>query len=883
MIFRIEKLIRRARRATSRNQWLVKILGLSVASQSADTKNAERKHGLIILQIDGLSKQQLSKALNSNRMPFLASLLNNEHYHLDSLYSGIPSSTPSVQGELFYGVKGCVPAFSFKRHQDNKVVVMLEPNAAATVEAQLVEKGGQPLLRDGSAFSNIFSGGAKESSFCASSMGWSSVMPTNNIVKMAIFAVLNAYSFLRVAVLMVVELLLALIDFVRGLIGGRDLLQELKFVPTRVAACVLMRELVTIGVKLDAARGLPIIHANLIGYDEQAHRRGPQSKFAHWSLGGIDNAIKRIWNSAERSEIRDYDIWVYSDHGQEITTSFPKAHQQSIKTAIQNVFSERFDSIDKEGGEDGQENSQEKGSQDIDSSQASKRRRASHSESSGVWSSRVNWLGIPNFEKWFAAKEERKIQTKKQPEVIAMGPVGFVYSNEDLSVVDKTEIAKAMVAKATVPMVMVANRDSVQAKVMRDIKQQSMVSAWTAEACYQLPQDKVQVLGADHPFLDDVCDDLINLCFHPDSGDFVISGWRPGEPTMSFRIENGAHAGPGMNETHAFALTPGDTQFSTSGKNYLRMTNLRETALRQLGRSTSSTPSNASSRLPENIVAENEQIPKSHSLAELPSAKAADKSHCLRVLTYNIHSCVGMDGKLSTARIARVIAQYQPDVVALQELDVDNSQSGQLDQAHRIAEELGMVIHFHPIRHVEQGRFGNAILTDLPIKVVKAEHLSTSDSISKKIGGAAGAAFNEPRGALWVEVQFNGKAVNIITTHLGLTPKEQRVQVEALLSEEWLAHPDCKAPLILCGDFNATPRHQTYRSLSKVLRDAQLQIDYQQPLKTFSGRYPTIRIDHVFVDQSIEVDAVMVPKSSLAKLASDHLPLVVDVDLSGSD
>ncbi len=80
----------------------------------------------------------------------------------------------------------------------------------------------------------------------------------------------------------------------------------------------------------------------------------------------------------------------------------------------------------------------------------------------------------------------------------------------------------------------------------------------------------------------------------------------------------------------------------------------------------------------------------------LRPARPLKRRNTLRVMTYNVHSCVGMDGRLSTSRIARIIAQCRPDIVALQELDVGRGRTGGIDQAHAIAQELEMEFHFHP-------------------------------------------------------------------------------------------------------------------------------------------------------------------------------------------
>ena len=91
-----------------------------------------------------------------------------------------------------------------------------------------------------------------------------------------------------------------------------------------------------------------------------------------------------------------------------------------------------------------------------------------------------------------------------------------------------------------------------------------------------------------------------------------------------------------------------------------------------------------------------------------------------RILTYNVHRCLGTDGRLSPSRIADVIAAYEPDVVALQELDVGRSRTGGVDQAHAIARAIGMHVHFHASLTVLEEKYGNAILTHRPSELVKA-------------------------------------------------------------------------------------------------------------------------------------------------------------------
>jgi endonuclease/exonuclease/phosphatase family metal-dependent hydrolase len=238
----------------------------------------------------------------------------------------------------------------------------------------------------------------------------------------------------------------------------------------------------------------------------------------------------------------------------------------------------------------------------------------------------------------------------------------------------------------------------------------------------------------------------------------------------------------------------------------------------------------------------------------------------LRVLTYNVRRCLGTDGVLSPERIAEVIAGFEPDVVALQELDVGRARTGAVDQAHEIANLLGMAFHFNPSLRVMEELFGDAILTARPCSLVHA-------------GPLPGISGLEPRGALWAAIDVGGVALQVINTHLGLAARERRVQIKALLGPEWLGHPACRDPMLLIGDFNALPRSRAYRRLTRDLADAQRAHPCSRPRPTFPSRLPILRIDHAFVGGGVEVIGSAVPRTPLTRVASDHLPLVFDLRL----
>jgi endonuclease/exonuclease/phosphatase family metal-dependent hydrolase len=240
----------------------------------------------------------------------------------------------------------------------------------------------------------------------------------------------------------------------------------------------------------------------------------------------------------------------------------------------------------------------------------------------------------------------------------------------------------------------------------------------------------------------------------------------------------------------------------------------------------------------------------------------------VRLLTYNVHRCVGTDRRLDVGRVAEVIGAQSPDIVALQEVDVGRSRTGGVDQAHRIAQRLGMAFRFNAAFKVEEEQFGDAILTRLPERLVRAGPLPGHPRFPQL----------EPRGAIWVEIETPGGALNVINTHLGLVPREQRIQAAAVAGEAW-AQAAADSPLVLLGDMNATPRNAAYRILGARLAEARRVAPFSHRAPTFPSTFPVLAIDHVFVSEKVVVDAVRTPLDPLSRLASDHLPLIVDLSL----
>jgi endonuclease/exonuclease/phosphatase family metal-dependent hydrolase len=629
-------------------------------------------------------------------------------------------------------------------------------------------------------------------------MGWGNLVANATLPRTLVVLLWNLMSLVRTVSLFVVELSVAGVDCLRGVFAGKSWWHELKFVPSRVAICTLLRELVAIGAEVDATRGLPIIHLNLLGYDEQAHRRGPESAFAHWSLGQIDRSIRRICDAAFCSLRRDYQVWIYSDHGQEATVPYTRRHGKTLHQAVSEIVGS-----------------------------PRPEREPAGSGSRGVELLRTEWLGGGLLQRLLPKLGLEELMFEAgQPIVADKGPLGHVYCPQDLEPGTRERIAERLVREAGVPLVFALDEDR-------------NLCAWNADGRFQLPADAVKVFGESHPFAEEVARDLAEVCRHPDAGDLLACGWQRGGQSVSFVTENGAHAGPGPQETCGFALLPADVWVPETDRGHLRPLDLRRAALRLLQRA----PVDRQRRRPQ------------------VDAKS------LRVMTYNVHSCIGLDGRLSAERIARVIAQSKPDIVALQELDVGRARTQHIDQARTIARNLEMELQFHPAMYLEEGQYGNAVLSRFPMRLVRADRLPALNPSVR----------TEPRGALWVAVDVAGVEVHVINTHLGLGRRTKLEQARALLGSQWVAHPERRGPVILCGDFNARPSSAVYREIHGALRDAQLELDGHRPQYTWSSICPLTRIDHVFVGDSLSVVAARVPKTRLARIASDHRPLVVDV------
>jgi endonuclease/exonuclease/phosphatase family metal-dependent hydrolase len=228
------------------------------------------------------------------------------------------------------------------------------------------------------------------------------------------------------------------------------------------------------------------------------------------------------------------------------------------------------------------------------------------------------------------------------------------------------------------------------------------------------------------------------------------------------------------------------------------------------------------------------------------------------VATYNVHACIGTDGRHDPDRVARVIGELDADIVALQEFTypaevaLDSREPGVLTTLDAYQCVLG------PTRNVTRRAvtqcFGNALFTRHPIVDVRRLDLSMER--------------REPRGALAATVDVGGAPVHVLAAHLGLRLRERRFQVRQILKYlDSLRH----TLTVVLGDFNDW---LPGRSVVHVL-DARL----GRPPRpgSFPVHWPIVPLDRIWVHPAQALQRMFTHATPAARLASDHFPVVADI------
>ncbi len=231
-------------------------------------------------------------------------------------------------------------------------------------------------------------------------------------------------------------------------------------------------------------------------------------------------------------------------------------------------------------------------------------------------------------------------------------------------------------------------------------------------------------------------------------------------------------------------------------------------------------------------------------------------SNRIRVATYNIHSCIGTDGQFSPARVGEVLQQLDADVIALQELETKEELG--LSILAQFAEQTGMHAVPGPTLYRDDSSYGNALL------IRNRPHTKLLLDISY--------LQREPRGAIHIETEINSVPIRVIATHFGLKRIERKHQADSLVKHLQQQKPlNPKAITIVLGDLNEwLPWGKPLLILKRLLQSV-------GSCATFPSRWPVLALDRVMIDPHYQNSEVAVVNTALSRVASDHLPLLVDV------
>jgi len=236
----------------------------------------------------------------------------------------------------------------------------------------------------------------------------------------------------------------------------------------------------------------------------------------------------------------------------------------------------------------------------------------------------------------------------------------------------------------------------------------------------------------------------------------------------------------------------------------------------------------------------------------------------LRALTYNIHHGEGTDGKIDLERIAKVIRDAKPDLVALNEVDRGVRRTNQMDQPKELARLTGMQVVFERNIVYQGGDYGNAVLSRLPVTRHENHRLPSFYE-------------GEQRGMLEVEVELPGvkETVLFLATHLDYRPEDKERQASVRKIKELLAARRDR-PAILAGDLNATPDSDVLKLFLKTWQGARS----SEKMLTYPSKEPIKEIDYVLFRPAGRwrvIEAKVIEET----IASDHRPVLAVLELVG--
>jgi endonuclease/exonuclease/phosphatase family metal-dependent hydrolase len=248
---------------------------------------------------------------------------------------------------------------------------------------------------------------------------------------------------------------------------------------------------------------------------------------------------------------------------------------------------------------------------------------------------------------------------------------------------------------------------------------------------------------------------------------------------------------------------------------------------------------------------------RDHRAAAPPILSVDAQAPVVRIVTYNIHTCIGVDRRYDPDRTVAVLREINAHIACLQEVGARQSIGRLADQWAYLGEATGCRVILGAGIHEHRRRFGNAILTRFPVLSARSLDLTVADY--------------EPRGAIDADLLLGHRVLRVIATHLGLRASERRLQANRLmtaLGENAMANRPKPDAVLLMGDLNE------WRGRSGAIRVFDRRLGPSAAERTFPSWLPVLALDRIYAGGPAVLRDVCVYRTPLARLASDHLPLV---------
>jgi len=307
--------------------------------------------GIVIVQIDGLSHEQLLWAAERGHLPNVMRMLGSGSYIASKWRCGLPSTTPAVQAGIMFGDNEDIPAFRWYDKANHRSMVFKLPGIASAYQSRL-ESRRPGVLFGGSSYVNVFDGGAYNSLFTLSTIEPRSFFEGVRGAGLVALFLLNPVRVLRIVYLAGREYITDALQRISSRLRGQSYLPVIGIFPfLRIASNVIFREIETFAVLVDIYRGVPAIYATYYGYDEIAHHFGVHSPAAVQSLRHIDRSIGQIERLQRAHLTRPYALYLLGDHGLTPSVPFEKRFGQTLGKTISDQLGNSVNLAESEDGE----------------------------------------------------------------------------------------------------------------------------------------------------------------------------------------------------------------------------------------------------------------------------------------------------------------------------------------------------------------------------------------------------------------------------------------------------------------------------------------------------------------------------------------------------